>query len=362
MCPDDYTILHNPDALGEDYLPYAILGRDEEIERIRFCLLPALKREKPIHAWIFGTPGCGKTATVKYLLKALEKETSVGSIYINCWEDNTFYAIMDRIIRERRILRAEKLNTTFKLEKFAESVSDRPFIIVLDEIDRLSPKERNSTLYNLCNVGNVGLVCICSNEFTYFGLEERVKSRLNPTRIEFRAYHPDQLTEILRHRAEQALKPGSWEHSILAGTAELSKGDARVAIQTLKNASYIAIQENEKAIREHHVRMGWNSAKSLRKSFLLAELTEHHRILYRLVEKHAPVNSGELWGLYRNECHRVSEKPIAIRTYSLYMNRLAALGIVKAERARVRGRVRSFSPARSPFNCKNSKPFQQQHF
>jgi Cdc6-like AAA superfamily ATPase len=37
-------------------------------------------------------------------------------------------------------------------------VGKKPFVIVLDEIDQPKADERDTIIYNLCNLGNVGLV------------------------------------------------------------------------------------------------------------------------------------------------------------------------------------------------------------
>jgi Cdc6-like AAA superfamily ATPase len=65
-------------------------------------------------------------------------------------------------------------------------------------------------------------------------------------------------------------------------------------------------------------------------------------VLYELVKKKKEVNSGELWKLYLSECKRLKKQPIAVRTFSEYMNRLIEIGLVQWDRALVRGKVRVF--------------------
>lgn len=155
-------------------------------------------------------------------------------------------------------------------------------VVVLDEIDQPPPKERNTILYNLCDLPTVGLVCVYNSQYVCFALEERVKSRLNPTRVLFEEYMPDQLLDILCQRAQYALAPDAYTKELLRTIARLADGDARIAIQTLKNAAYLAERDNQEKIREHHVQRAWNSAKDLKKSYLLRKLTDHHRLLYEL--------------------------------------------------------------------------------
>lgn len=84
--------------------------------------------------------------------------------------------------------------------------------------------------------------------------------------------------------------------------------------------------------------MGWNSAKNLKKTYLLNKLTLHHRLLYELVKENKEIKSGELWKIYLEKCKNLKTQPIALRTYSQYMNKLIEPDLVKWERALVRGK------------------------
>ncbi len=127
--------------------------------------------------------------------------------------------------------------------------------------------------------------------------------------------------------------------------ASLASGDARIAIQTLKNAAYLAEKDNQKEIKLSHVRRAWNSARDLKKSYLFRKLIDHHCLLYELIAKNAGILSGDLWRLYLKKCRITGIKPIAVRTYSEYCNKLVELGLVQAKRAAIQGKVREFSIA-----------------
>ncbi|MGB7062828.1 MAG: hypothetical protein WBF13_10825 [Candidatus Zixiibacteriota bacterium] len=87
------------------------------------------------------------------------------------------------------------------------------------------------------------------------------------------------------------------------------------------------------------MKKGWNSAKDLKKSYLLSKLTQHHRLLYEIIRKQRKILSGKLWSLYLRQCQRNGMRPMAVRTDSIYTNKLIALGLIEAERALVRGKV-----------------------
>jgi len=339
----DNIVLLDPDILSERHVPQELLVREELIRRVLTSFRPLSHSRKPMNCWFFGRPGTGKTATAHWVLRKLNKEAGVRGVYVNCWENPTFFSVLDSIARELRMLGAERFSTSFKLERVKRHLSRERVVLVLDEIDQPAPRERNAILYNLSDLLTVGLICVCNSQFVYFGLEDRVKSRLNPVRILFEEYSSGELLDILNQRAQYALTPYSYTEDLLETIARLSDGDARIAIHTLKNAAYLAEHDARKEITPSHAKQAWNSAKDLKKSYLLRRLTDHHRLLYELVQKNSGILSGDLWRLYLKTCEDRQIKPIAVRTYSDYCNKLAELGLVQAKRAAIQGKVREFS-------------------
>jgi cell division control protein 6 len=339
------SLIQNPDVFEESYVPAKLPHRARHIKKLFFCYSPALERKRPIHVWIHGKPGSGKTTTVKYFLTLVRKKHSIEGSYINCWECRSLYSILDKLILKLRILRAEKPDGRFKMERLKRHLGEKLFIVILDEIDQPSPKERNAILYNLCGLNNLGLICISYSRQSYYELDNRVRSRLSPHMIEFEPYSEDELISILNERAVDALSPSSWNLKDLSSIASLSKGDIRVAIQTLKNAAYWAQEECSNTLVYSHIKDGVRKAQNIKKKYLLNRLTRDHRILYGLIKEQGEILSGYLWELYLQRCSEKDLKPIAPRTYTLYVNRLRDLGLVEAERAKVRGKVRVFRAA-----------------
>jgi len=125
---------------------------------------------------------------------------------------------------------------------------------------------------------------------------------------------------------------------------ETERGDdARLAVQTLRAAAEWAENTGGSHIRMRDIARVWNEVRRVPKEYLLESLTPDHGMLYRLVELHGQAMSGELRRRYLELCRGVHRKPIAERTFSDYINRLAQCGLVACERARVKGRVRLIS-------------------
>lgn len=332
--------MKEPAVLDEEYLPGTVHHGGKRVVQIEDYLLPAQMKYSPLHVWVYGKPGTGKTTAAKHILEKMNKEAGVKGIYINCWHHDSLYSILDYITAELRILRAEEQRTARKLEKFQKHLNEEPFIIILDEMDRPSPKERETIIYSLCSMNKVGLICISNSCDCLFELDARVRSRLNPALVPFNSYSQDQLSVILTDRAQDALAEAALEDGIIHKIAKLADGDARVALQTLKKAAWLAEKERASNIGHPHIERAWSSTQQLKNQYVLGKLTPDHRILNEILKTKGEILSSELRQLYLAKCSKIKRKPVAERTFSDYINDLKVAGLAVVERARVRGKVR----------------------
>jgi len=337
------SIIVDPEALKETYIPPRLKARENQTEQILCCLSPITIKHKPFHIWLHGKPGTGKTSTAIHALRALENNASFRSIIINCWEKRSFYEILDEMVYEFRILRASEHRASFKLERLRSFLAGAPILVVLDEVDQIRRAELSTVLYNLDSVLNAGLICISSSMQALLEIEERVRSRLNPHTITFPAYSRKDLLEILAHRAGLALAEGSWSHAALNRIAKAAKGDARAAICMLHRAAVLASHQGKDRIAAEALKEQINSARESQMISILNGLTKDHQMLYEIVKQQGQILSGDLWEKYLQRCDGIKRKPLASRTFSDYANRLVRTGLITAKRARVKGKVRLFT-------------------
>ncbi len=337
----DDSIMTNSEVFSEDHTVRLLHGRDEQLHRLRACVQPSLRGGKPLHVVIAGPSGSGKTVVARTVLGELSAR-GVLTAYVNCVEHNTLYAVLESLIADLRILRSERISTPYKLEQLARFIGRRPIVVVLDEIDKILPKERGLVLWHLASLGKLGVICVSAQRHFVESLTDQVRSRLDPTVIEFARYGVEHLDLILRQRIEWGLKANPCDDEVIHALVEGAAGNARVAIQSLRRAAVNAEHRSGSRIELYDVGASWGEASSRHREYLVSLLSEHHRMLLRLVEQRGVLPSTHLFAEYRAECGRLEVQPVARRTFTNYMGRLVLMGLVEIGRADGKGNERVF--------------------
>lgn len=327
----DGPIIRNLAALAENQLPTDLLGRDSQIRELQSCLAPATQGNRPLDVWLHGRPGSGKTTVARHVASQLEQSTRVHVVYVNCWQLPTLFMVLQRIVESLRIVVPDNAMTVVKLHRIRSQIGNAPLVVVLDEIDKAQPKDRNSILYTLADMGNAGVVCVSNSRAPLLTLEGRVRSRLNPTIITFDPYGTEDLRRILDARAKQALILNSYTPELLERIAHLADGDARVAIRTLSQAAQQAEAQGARSISIDQIERVLANTRTLRTQYTLGKLTEHHRMVYELVQAAGEIQSPVLWAAYLERCKAANRQPVAERTFTLYLNVLVNQGFLRRE-------------------------------
>ena len=324
-------IIEKAEFLSPDILPEKITDRAAQTTRLCQCLRSMEKSLWPESAWLYGPPGTGKTAAARKVAAQFANSSNRVSLYVNCWERPTLYSAAQALCEQLKVLDAETRNANVKLSRLKQVLKNKSAVIILDEIDRCTDKERDSIIYQLLELGKTTLFCISRGCCTFLRLEERVQSKLTPAHIYFPKYSVPELKAVLAEKALQALGPGTYTEAVLGKIASLADGDARVALHTLLKAAVAAEQEHAPRIAVRHIpcdASAWRKAEQISKRKLL---TRHQRIIYNLINKHGQVYSSELRREYLSQCYNISVKPVSRRTFSRYIEKLAEKNFVTVE-------------------------------
>jgi Cdc6-like AAA superfamily ATPase len=274
------------------------------------------------------------------------------SVYVNCWKHNTAYSILDKMNNDMRILGEQSQSTITRISNLQRFTNGKPYLVILDEINMAPPRQRNDVIYHLTEMDSIGIVCIRDHEDILYSLENRVRSRFMPVRIHFPPYSQNELTKILKRRAEAALHDDAWDMELLRRIASLAKGDARIAIGALRCAAEHAEMSGRRLrgkdgrrgdrIGPENVHEGFTDFQRCDRRRALLRLTRHHRIIYHIIESNPDITSTHLMEIYKEKCKKTGNAPVARRTFTHYLARMRDIGLIEEDQARERGRVRCF--------------------
>lgn len=348
---NEKPIFNDESVLYPEFVPERLPHRDNEIDLLAGAFQPVLKGMKPGNAFIFGSPGTGKTVTVRFVLKELENYSDrAKGLVINCWQLNSRTAILSEIINflgravPRRGLGADELYSYLK--STLKGISFSP-IIILDEADKLFEKgEASQLIYDLARLevpkNFLSLVMIANNESLALKLDPRIDSSLMPLKLEFKQYNPSQLKDILKERCKFAFTENAADSEIInlaSAFAAKNNGDARIAIQSLLNAGRLAEKQGKNKI----------TVDLLKQSFVLSQdnilkkkimyLKPELKKLLLLVSDNPDLKSMELFALFKSK----HENKCSPRNYRYYLKELLEKELVNSNKVKHgNGLTRSF--------------------
>ncbi|MCD6247860.1 MAG: ORC1-type DNA replication protein [Hadesarchaea archaeon] len=360
-------IFRNREYLRPSYTPEELPHRREQIHNLARIWAAPLRGETPSNVFIYGKPGTGKTATVKHVMKELEKvggraPKKIEVIYLNCEEIRTKYRILAtlaNVLLERRSeegrgngkgLPEQVPMTGWPTDQvyryFFEAVDavEQVLIIVLDEIDRLVMRSGDEVLYTLTRMNSdltnskVSIVGISNNLNFMDYLDPRVRSSLSEEELVFPPYNALQLGDILRKRAEMSFEEGVLDPGVIplcAAHAAREHGDARRALDLLRTAGELAEIEGAEKVTTTHVSRAFEKIERDKMLEVIHTLpTQSKLVLYSIVllnEHRVPrIVTGDVYNVYCALCRRNGQDILTKRRVSDLISELDMLGIVNA--------------------------------
>lgn len=336
-------------ALYAEFLPEKLPCREREIQEIVFSLQPVAHAKKPRNMFLYGSPGTGKTAVVKFVLNQLQEFTDrAKGILVNCFEFNSRHAVLSEIALKlgsavpRRGVSVDETFASIIEELLAKKLFP---IIVLDEADQLlAQKEGSTLLYELLRLPSeknilIGIIIVSNNPELVTGLDERVRSSLNAQQLPFEKYLPAQLKQILAERCELAFFPNAVEKDAIAlAAAHAAKlgGDARIAIDSLLQAGRLAEKQNSPKLKAEHLRNVFASVDKVSLEKRLAYLNNSELTVMRAIADFSgkEITSG---ALYEKYCKK-NQSPLTLRRFRDIVTKLGEMRLIELQDSSVDGK------------------------
>lgn len=283
-------IIKNSVVLSQDYIPEAIVGREEELSRLKKLITGG---EGSSTFVVRGNPGTGKTLIGKHLVKELK---GYKSRYINCYVNQTDRAIISSILNNPNIglpeLGSPRVESLSGL--LWKGLPERNNLIVLDESQSLK-RSHGRIVYLLSRSRELGgpdvKLLLLSMEEPEMYLDRSTLSGLGRyNRFSLKEYGADDLYKILLSRTTNGLFEGSYTDSAIARISELVEetGSARVAIELLRNSALYAESRNVFLDEEAVLEAYRDFSPPLEDSSLINLEEEEIRLLKSLLESIRP--------------------------------------------------------------------------
>lgn len=306
-------------VLDYDFQPKILKYREAEQKRFAIAIRPMLDGHTGRNLFVDGVPGIGKTTACKNVLRELEEETDeIYSFYINCWKENTTYKVFAKICDKLGFKFIQNKKTSELFDLIAQKINKQGIsaVFVFDEIDKL---EDTDFLYTVLeDIYRKTIILITNYRDTFSTLDERIRSRLSPEFVTFRAYKESEIKGILVERRKYAFVQGCWDDDAFSELCQkcTETGDVRIGLYLMREAGNIAEEKSSRKITPEHVAVAIRKVDEFYikpKDALPAEMLE----LLELIKVNSGAKIGELYQLFCEKGREMSYKSFQRRVAKL---------------------------------------------
>ena len=308
-----------------NYIPAQPLMR-EKAKPLIDALLRYEATGIPNHLLIVGSRGSGKTLMIKYIAQLLSRSHNLTFAYANCRQHNTSFKILAHLLHVRP--RGCGLDELW--HQFCLSYRGR-IVLVLDEVDLFSDKDRNKDILYLLSRSPLNYMAILlSNNPRFLGsVDESIQSTLQPEPVHFRNYHAEEIHEILKTRARIGIvkPPDRLLPQIAALTARDANSDVRVAIKTLY---YLALDPGQ------DVRELFQKARKDLVQDVLANLNDRNLLILKAAVLTDEPFVKKVYERYRQLSSYLHEEPYSYVYFYSSLSYLQSIGLILLLSTKVR--------------------------
>jgi archaeal cell division control protein 6 len=325
MLSSEESLFKNELALDYSFLPKLLPHREQQQRYLAACIKPLMVEKNGKNVFVYGAPGIGKTAALKFVLKELEEETDeVVPIYVNCWQKNTTF----KIVVEMCNIIGYKLTHNKRTEELFEIIkgilNKKAAVFVFDEVDKL---EDIDFLYSILEEVYRKSIFLITNFSDWFeDLDERVKSRLMSESLEFRPYSLSETRDILRQRSNYAFAPNIWDEDAFDLIAKKTSGveDIRTGLHLMREAGNIAEDISSRKITLEHAQQALKKIDTftIKKS---TDLNQEENAILSIVKKNSDKKIGDLYTIYKEAGGKLVYKSFQRKIDKLEKNKFVSV-------------------------------------
>ncbi|MDP6600354.1 MAG: AAA family ATPase [Candidatus Woesearchaeota archaeon] len=301
MLHSDESLFKNELALDYSFLPKILPHREQQQRYIATIIKPLLTGKNGKNIFIYGAPGIGKTAAIRFVLNELEEETEeVVPVYINCWQKNTTFKILVDICEQLgyRLTHNKRTEELFQIVK--NMLNKKAAVFAFDEVDKL---EEIDFLYAILeDIYKKSILLITNDKEWLDNLDDRVKSRLLPESLEFKPYNLEETKDVLKQRVQYAFVSDVWDDDsfelIVKKTAEAQ--DIRIGLHLMRESGNIAEDKSSRKITLDYTNEAIKKIDefTIKKS---SDLTEDEQNILNLIKKNSEKKIGDLYNVYKEQ-------------------------------------------------------------
>lgn len=321
-------LFKNEDSLDPEWIPKELPFRENQQHALAACIKPLLDARNGRNAFIFGSPGIGKTAAVQWVLRDLEEQTDdIRQCYVNCWQANTTYKVYVELCHQLGYIATPNKNSEQLLDVIKTIGNKGPCVLAFDEIDKA---EDLGFLYSVLNELFKKTIIIVTNEPEWLAqLEQRILSRLLAQQIEFKPYNLQETKEILKKRIGYAFTSNAWSADAVDAVAAKSTAlhDLRSGLFLVREAGRAA---GERAAAKVELKDA-EAALSRLPQFAPKrsdELMEDERLVLKAAREKSGKAIGEIFSYYESSGGKSN-----YRTFQRRIQKLQIARLVLTERA-----------------------------
>ncbi|WP_101296173.1 Cdc6/Cdc18 family protein [Halegenticoccus soli] len=333
-----------------------IVGRDTEIESVADEIGAIVRDDPPNNVMIYGKTGTGKSLVSRHVASRAKNAAQSNGVrcdvvYVDCSEADT------ETRATRQIATTLKRSTPYEQKVPLRGVGTMEYyqhiwrildlhfdavLIILDEIDKLTNSNILMQLSRAKEAGKtesfIGIIGI-SNKIQYKdSLDERIDSSFGHRELFFHPYDASQLQEIMRNRTD-AFQPGvlgAGAIELCAALAAKKHGDARKAIDILKEAGELARRNGDRTITDEHIQQAQKVAEINRIEELTSGGTIHAKLaLYSLASliitgSKESYSTREVYDRYGKMCDLAGYESVTENGLYKQLKEQAFLGVIES--------------------------------